>query len=154
VTSDSGSAPHPGPQYAISDDPHRVDVEVVWGFLSTQAYWGRWRTRADVDAQVRGAWRVVGAYASDGEMVGFARAFSDGVSGAYLADVFVVPEHRGHGLGRRVVAAMVDQGPGRDLRWMLHTLDAHGLYAGFGFVPAPVTYLERPAPPERAALHS
>ncbi len=142
----------PGSGYAISDDPQRVDVDVVWRFLSTEAYWGRWRTRADVEAQVREAWRVVGAYASNGSMVGFARAFSDGVSGAYLADVFVVEAHRGRGLGRRLVAAMVDEGPGRDFRWMLHTLDAHGLYAGFGFEHAPTTYLERPAPPERAAL--
>lgn len=138
--------------YAIHDDPERVDLDVVWGFLCTEAYWGRWRTRSDVEAQVRGAWRVVGAYAADGTMVGFARAFSDGVSGAYLADVFVVSEHRGLGLGRRLVAAMVDEGPGRDFRWMLHTADAHGLYAGFGFRPPPTTCLERPAPGERAGL--
>ena len=81
----------------VSDDPSRVDVEVVWQFLSTAAYWGRWRAREDVEAQIRGAWRVVGAYASDDAMVGFARAFSDGVSGAYLADVFVLPAWRGRG---------------------------------------------------------
>ena len=142
----------PGPGVTVSDDPTRVDVDVVWDFLSTAAYWGRWRSRADVEAQVRGAWRVVGAYAPDAAMVGFARAFSDGVSGAYLADVFVLPAWRGRGVGRRLVAEMVDTGPGREFRWMRHTSDAHALYADFGFGPPSSTYLERPAPPERARL--
>jgi hypothetical protein len=60
------------PCVVVSDDPSRVDVDVVWRFLSTAAYWGRRRARADVDGQIRGAWRVVGVYASDGAMVGFA----------------------------------------------------------------------------------
>ena len=81
----------------VSDDPSRVDLDVVWGLLSTASYWGRWRSREDVEAQVRGAWRVVGAYAPDGGMIGFARAFSDGVAGAYLADLFVLPSWRGPG---------------------------------------------------------
>ena len=63
---------------------------MVWEYLSTEAYWGRWRTRADIEAQLASAWRVVGAYRADtGEQVGFARAVSDGVGFAYLADVFV-----------------------------------------------------------------
>ena len=136
----------------VSADPALVDVDVVWQFLSTAAYWGRWRAREDVAKQVRGAWRVVGAYASGGTMVGFARAFSDGVSTAYLADVFVVPEWRGGGVARQLLAEMIDRGPGREFRWMLHTADAHGLYAEFGFRPPNRSYLERPASPERARL--
>jgi GNAT superfamily N-acetyltransferase len=131
--------------YLISDDPDDVDLDLVWRFLSTEAYWHRWRTRADVAAQVAGAWRVVGAYEREGGgQVGFARAVSDGVAVAYLSDVFVLPEHRGHGLGKALMAAMIDDGPGRDFRWMLHTNDAHGLYEAFGFVAPDEKYLERP----------
>ncbi len=131
--------------YELDDDPGRVDLDVVWAFLSREAYWARWRTRDDVERQVRGAWRVVGAYdAGSGAMVGFARAISDGVSLAYLADVFVLREHRGAGLGRRLVAQMVEHGPGAAFRWLLHTDDAHGLYAQFGFGPPDATFLERP----------
>jgi GNAT superfamily N-acetyltransferase len=131
--------------YRISDDPADVDPELVWRFLSTEAYWHRWRNRADVEAQLAGAWRVVGAYErASGAQVGFARAVSDGVAVAYLSDVFVLPGHRGHGLGKALMAAMIDDGPGRDFRWMLHTDDAHGLYAGFGFVAPDAKYLERP----------
>jgi GNAT superfamily N-acetyltransferase len=139
------------PAYEIDDDPARVDLDVAWGFLSTEAYWGRWRSRADVEAQVRGAWRVVGAYDARGAMVGFARALSDGVATAYLADVFVVSGHRGHGLGRALVHAMIEEGGGADFRWMLHTADAHGLYTELGFAPADATYLERKAAPARCA---
>jgi GNAT superfamily N-acetyltransferase len=120
--------------YEVDDSPTRIDIDVVWEFLSTEAYWNRWRTRDAVERQWRGAWRVVGAYGrSDGAMVGAARAISDGVSDAYLADMFVLSNHRGRGLSTQLLGAMIDNGPGRDFRWMLVTSDAHGLYTKFGF---------------------
>ncbi|BDV30319.1 GNAT family N-acetyltransferase [Microbacterium terricola] len=132
--------------YELDDDPARIQADVVWGWLSTDAYWGRWRTRADIDAQLASAWRVVGAYRADtGEQVGFARAVSDGVGFAYLADVFVLPEHRGHALGKRLMSHMIDQGPGRDFRWVLFTGDAHGLYEQFGFAAPDQTAMVRPS---------
>jgi GNAT superfamily N-acetyltransferase len=139
--------------YELDDDPRRVDRDAVYAYLSTHAYWGRWRSRADLERQLDGAWRVVAAYDRAGALVGFARAVSDGVALAYLADVFVDPAHQGRGLGRAIVTAMVEDGPGADFRWMLHTLDAHGLYAGFGFAPPDETYLERPAGPARRTVH-
>ncbi|WP_116050102.1 GNAT family N-acetyltransferase [Amycolatopsis palatopharyngis] len=132
--------------YELDDDPARVDIDALWAFLSTEPYWGRWRDRAHVEAQLRDAWRVVAAYrANTGRMVGFARAFSDGVASAYLADVYVERTARGHGLGAALVREMIDNGPGADFRWMLHTDDAHGLYGKFGFREPDRTYLERPA---------
>jgi GNAT superfamily N-acetyltransferase len=144
------------PAYEYDDDPARVDREVLWEFFSTEAYWGRWRTRDDVERQIAASWRVVGAYEpGSGRMVGFARAVSDGVVLAYLADVFVVAGARGRGVGTGLVRAMIDDGPGAGFRWMLHTLDAHALYERFGFRPPDATYLERPgvrqpSPPARA----
>lgn len=132
--------------YVLSDATERLDRDVVWQFLSTEAYWGRWRSRADVEEQIDGAWRVVGAYVeSTGEMVGFARAVSDGVGFAYLADVFVDAAHRGAGLGHRIVATMIDDGPGADFRWVLFTGDAHGLYQQHGFADPDSTAMVRPA---------
>jgi GNAT superfamily N-acetyltransferase len=132
-------------KFEFDDNPERIDVDTVWAFLSTQAYWGRWRGRADVERQLSGSWRVVGAYeVSSGRMVGFARAVSDGVSLAYLADLFVVDELRGNGIGKGLVRQMIDNGPGAEFRWMLHTSDAHGLYEQFGFHKPDQTYLERP----------
>jgi RimJ/RimL family protein N-acetyltransferase len=130
--------------YDIDDDPARIDPAAAVSFLTTEAYWGRWRGEQEIRRQIAAAWRVVGAYDQDGGMVGFARAFSDGGS-AYLADVYVLPAHRGAGLGRAIVRMMVDEGPGADLRWMLHTADAHGLYRSFGFAAPDGRYLERPA---------
>jgi GNAT superfamily N-acetyltransferase len=130
--------------FEIDHDPDRVDLDAVWTFLSTEAYWGRWRTRDDVAAQIATAWRVVGAYV-DGAQVGFARAVSDGVAVAYLADVYVRSDHRGRGIAKALVAAMIDDGPGRDFRWMLHTADAHDLYRPFGFSEPDAKMLERPA---------
>ena len=69
---------------------------------------------------------------------------SDGVAFAYLADVYVERTLRGRGLGSALVRFMIDDGPGDELRWALHTLDAHGLYARFGFAPPDASYCERP----------
>jgi GNAT superfamily N-acetyltransferase len=134
--------------YDLDDDLERVDLDVVWRFLSSEAYWNRWRTRSDVERQVRGAWRVVGAYeVATGAMVGFARAISDGVSDAYLGDMFVVPQHRGRGLSKRLLQLMIDDGPGRGFRWMLVTSDAHALYAKFGFKAPDERVMVRPPTP-------
>jgi GNAT superfamily N-acetyltransferase len=132
-------------RYELDDDPARVDLDAVWIFLATQAYWGRSRPRRDFEAQFAAAWRVVGGYeAGTGRLVAFARAIADGVSYAYLADVFVMPQARGSGLGKELVATMIDRGPGARFRWSLHTADAHGLYRQFGFASPDETYLERP----------
>jgi GNAT superfamily N-acetyltransferase len=131
--------------FELDDDRGRVDRNAVWEFLSTEAYWARWRERSDVEKQIDTAWRVVGAYESSaGRTVGFARAISDGVSFAYLADVYVAPAARGGGLGVELVRFMLDEGPGRLFRWSLHTRDAHTLYERFGFAPPDSGYLERP----------
>jgi GNAT superfamily N-acetyltransferase len=131
--------------YELDDDPARVDREALWSFLSSQAYWGRWRSRADIGHQLASAWRIVAAYErAAGRMAGFARAVSDGVALAYLADVYVVNDARGNGLGTEIVRVMIECGSGRRFRWMLHTADAHGLYGKFGFGRPDGTYLERP----------
>lgn len=138
-------------EFEIDDDRTRVDRDVLWDFLSTKAYWGRFRDRAKVERQLAGAWRVVAAYrVGDGAMIGYARAVSDGEALAYLADVFVVEPARGLGVGKALVHAMIEEGPGPHFRWMLHTLDAHDLYERFGFAKPDETFLERRAgPPPR-----
>lgn len=134
--------------YQLDDDRDRLDRDAVVAFLTTEAYWQRWRSAADILRQIDSAWRCVGIYAADGALVGFARVVSDGVTFGYLADVYVLAAHRGHGLGLALVREVVDSQPA--WRWMLHTADAHTLYAKLGFRPAPDTYLERPRPAEGA----
>ena len=116
----------------LDDDPGRVDLDAVHAFLSQEAYWALGRSRETVERLVREAQRVVGLYEGD-RQVGFCRAATDGVSFVYLADVYVLPEHRGRGLGSELVREMVDRGPYTHLKWLLHTADAHELYARFGF---------------------
>jgi RimJ/RimL family protein N-acetyltransferase len=132
--------------YVIDDDPARIDGGAAVAFLTTEAYWGRSRSDADIRRQIAGSWRVVGAYDQAGAMVGFARALSDGGS-AYLSDVYVLSGYRGAGLGKALVRAMIEDGPAASQRWMLHTSDAHGLYRLFGFARPDGRYLERPGRP-------
>ena len=118
--------------FELDDDPGRVDVDAVHRYLSEESYWAAGRPRETVERLVGEAARVVGVYRGD-EQVGFARAVSDGVAVAYLADVYVLPDHRGHGLGKELVAEMIERGPYARVRWLLHTRDAHALYERFGF---------------------
>jgi GNAT superfamily N-acetyltransferase len=128
--------------YELDDDVARIDVDAVHAFL-TESYWAQGRPRETVERLVREAQRVVGLY-HEGRQVGFCRAVSDDASVTYLADVYVLPEHRGRGLGRALAQEAVEgAGLGR-VKWMLHTRDAHGLYASMGFGPAGERFMERP----------
>ena len=126
----------------LDDDPARIDIDAVHDYLANESYWAEGRPRDTVDRLVREAQRVVGVY--DGKrQVGFARAFSDGVSLVYLADVYVLPEYRGRGLGVELVREMVERGPLTGVRWILHTRDAHDLYRRVGFGEPSERVMER-----------
>src|SRR5579884_2557898 len=84
--------------FELDDDPARIDVAAVHAFIANESYWGRGRSLDVVRRAIAGSQRVVGLYLH-GEQVGFARAISDGVTLGYLADVYVLPAHRGRGLG-------------------------------------------------------
>ena len=128
--------------FELDDDRERVDLGELHRFLSTEAYWALGRPRETVEQLVREASRVVGLY-FDARLVGFARTVSDGVSFAYLADVFVAPELRGRGLGEELVREAVDGSPFPGVRWLLHTRDAHALYARIGFGEPSERLMER-----------
>ena len=128
--------------FEVDDDRGRIDVEAVHDFVSNHSYWAPGRPRDEQERLVREAQRVVGLY-HDERQIGFARAVSDGASVTYLADVYVLPEYRGKGLGVELVREMVENGPYADKRWMLHTADAHALYAKFGFSPPSERVMER-----------
>jgi GNAT superfamily N-acetyltransferase len=130
-----------GDGYELDDDPARIDREAVHGYL-TRSYWAEGRTREVQDDLIEGATRVVGLY-KDGELIGFSRTLSDGHTQSYLADVYVLEEHRGRGLGFELVRFSVDEGPLARTKWLLHTRDAHDLYRKFGFAEPGDRALER-----------
>ena len=128
--------------YEVDDDRDRIDVDAVHAFL-TRAYWAIGRSREVVADIARTSARVVGVY-HDGAQVGYARVLSDGHTTCYLADVYVLEEHRGRGLGYALVDATVNGDPRlKPLRWLLHTRDMHALYRKFGFEEPDFRFLER-----------
>jgi ribosomal protein S18 acetylase RimI-like enzyme len=128
--------------FELDDDRDRIDVDAVHAFISGESYWGRGRTRVRVQQTIDGSTRVIGLY-HGAEQVGFARAVSDGVTVGYLADVYVLAAYRGRGLGLELVREMIEGAPGADaanVRWLLHTADAQGLYKKLGFAEGLPTY--------------
>jgi predicted N-acetyltransferase YhbS len=129
-------------EFELDDDPARIDVDAVHRFLSEESYWARHRSRETNERLVREAARVVGLYRGEPQ-VGFARAVTDGVTIAYLADVYVLAEYRGRGLGRELVGEMIDRGPFAGQTWYLRT-DDPDFYRPLGFGSPSAQVLERP----------
>ncbi len=134
--------------YEISSDPARLDLDVIHRFLSEDAYWSPGIPRATVERAVKNSF-CFGVYLPDGNQIGFARLVTDRATFAYLADVFVLPQHRGRGVSKRLMEAVLAHPELQGLRrWLLATRDAHGLYAQFGFAPLanPSRLMERHHP--------
>lgn len=127
----------------IDCDPLRLDVGLIHRWLSEESYWARGVPRAVLERALQHS-LCFGAY-RDGDQIGFARAVTDRATFAYLADVFVLPEARGHGCARALMDAVVAHPDLQGLRrFALATRDAHALYARYGFTPLarPETFME------------
>lgn len=119
--------------YEISTDKTRLDIDLIHRFLAT-SYWAAEVPREIVERSIEHS-LCFGAYLG-GEQAGFARVISDFATFAYLADVFVTPEHRGRGVSKLLMQTILDHPDLQGLRrFVLATKDAHGLYAQFGFEP-------------------
>jgi GNAT superfamily N-acetyltransferase len=124
--------------YEISTDPARLDRRAIHAFLTT-SYWSPGIPLDVVERAIDGS-LPFGLYAHDGEQVGFARVVTDSATFGFLADVYVLEAHRGRGLGRWLVEAVLDHPSLAGVRRLtLATADAHSLYSRFGFEPADST---------------
>lgn len=114
----------------------RIDRALVHRWLSEESYWARGRSRATQDAAIDAS-RNYGVYDdATGRQVAYARVVTDGVTFAWLCDVFVDDTARGTGIGTMLIAGvMADLDPLGVKRVMLATADAPGLYARYGFAP-------------------
>jgi GNAT superfamily N-acetyltransferase len=121
-----------GDGYDVDDDRGRLDRAAIHAYLTTE-YWAFGRTRERQDELIDASGHVVGLFHDD-RQAGFARAVDcDAARFVYLADVYVLPEHRGRGLGVELVREIIEHGPYADRTWILHTRDAGTLYQRFGF---------------------
>jgi GNAT superfamily N-acetyltransferase len=130
-------------EHTISTDPRRLDVPLIHGFL-TDSYWAAGVPLEVVERSLEHS-IAFGLYHRS-EQVGFARVVTDRATFAYLADVFVLEQHRGQGLGDWLVATVGGHPELQGLRrWMLATADAHPLYArhGFASLREPGRFMER-----------
>ena len=121
-------------QFTISRDSNRLDREFIVHSLQT-TYWAGDRSRETILASLDHSLCFAAYEEASGRQVGFARVVSDQATFSWLCDVFVDPAHRGHGLGKRLVAAVVEDPRLAKTRIYLGTKDAHELYKKFGFIP-------------------
>jgi GNAT superfamily N-acetyltransferase len=119
-------------EYLISTDQALLDVETIHRYLSTESYWATGRSIDTVRHSIEHS-LAFGLYEGD-RQAGFARVITDYATFAWLADVFVLEEFRGRGLGKWFMGVIVSHPELKGLRrWVLATKDAHELYRRFGF---------------------
>jgi GNAT superfamily N-acetyltransferase len=138
--------------FTVSDDRMRLDLDMVYRFISEESYWGKGRTRDIFERAVRNS-LCFGVYSPDGAQGGFARVLTDKATRAHLNDVFVLATHRGMGLGTALISAVLSHPELCSVTtWTLSTNDAHALYARFGFGPVerPEAQMMRRTPHETA----
>jgi GNAT superfamily N-acetyltransferase len=119
-------------EYLISTDRDRLDLAFIHDFLSNDSYWARGRDFELVKRSISNSFNF-GLYKGN-QQIGFARVVTDYATFAWLADVFVLDEHQGQGLGKWLVEVIVSHPNLQGFRrWLLATRDAHELYRRFGF---------------------
>jgi GNAT superfamily N-acetyltransferase len=119
--------------YRVSD-LRPEDRDVVYRFLSEDAYWSKGMPREAFERALANSISFA-AYADD-DFAGYARVVTDKATFAWLCDVFVVEAHRGHGVSKVLLDAITAYPDLQGLRnVLLATRDAHGLYARYGFTP-------------------
>jgi GNAT superfamily N-acetyltransferase len=117
--------------YEISTDRTRLDIELIHDFL-TNSYWAKGVPREVVERSIQHSLPFAAFQGTN--QIGFARVITDFATFAYIADVFVLSEHRGRGVARALIRAILSHPQLQGLRrLLLATRDAHGLYAKFGF---------------------
>ena len=134
-------------EFTITDDKGRLDFDLIQRFLSEEAYWAKSRTADQTRTAIENS-ICFGIYKGQ-DQIGFARVVSDLATFAYLGDVFVLPDYRGQGLSKWLIECILAHPDLQGLRrWVLATLDAHGLYSQFGFTALkfPDRWMERAAP--------
>jgi len=118
-------------EYFISADKSRLNINAIHSFLTT-SYWAKGIPRSIVEKCIEHS-LCFGVYLGE-EQVGFARVISDYSTYAYLADVFILEQHRGKGLSKMLMKEIMIHPQLQGLRrFQLMTKDAHGLYRQFGF---------------------
>ena len=134
-------------EYTISTDNARLDIRTVHDFVSNHSYWGQGRALEVVQRALDNSLNF-GLYHAK-HQVGFARVVTDYATFAWVADVFVLAEHRGRGLSKWLMETILAHPQLQGFRrWVLATKDAQSLYARFGFIPLhrPERWMERPDP--------
>jgi GNAT superfamily N-acetyltransferase len=130
--------------FLISTDRSRLNLEFIHDFLSSTAYWAKGRS---FDVVKRAIENSLNFGVFDGsKQIGFARVVTDFATFAWLADVFIIEEYRGRGLGVWLIEVITSHAQLQGFRrWILATRDAHDLYQRFGFsaLADPQRYMER-----------
>ena len=133
--------------FEVSTDQARLDIPMIYRFLSEQSTWAVGISLPLVERSIESSLCFGGYFG--GRQIAFARVITDFATFAHLADVFVVPEYRGNGYGKQLVAAVLRHPSLQRLRrFTLATNDAQGLYERFGFtaLQKPETLMERYSP--------
>ena len=119
-------------EYSISTDKSKLNVNEIHNYLCHESYWAKGRSLESVIKSIENS-ICFGLYDSENNMIGFSRVVTDHVVFAYLMDLFIFEEHRGNGLGDKLIKHIIEEPELQVRLWFLATKSAHGLYKKYGF---------------------
>ena len=132
--------------YVLSTDKVRLDLQVIYTFLTQSSYWAQQRSFEVMQKSIENS-LCFGIYTAQGQQAGFARVVTDYATFAWLCDVFILEAHRGQGLGKWLVESAVNHPDLQGLKtFLLATRDAQELYhcyGGFKLLPNPENWMIR-----------
>ena len=118
--------------YQIKSGFENMDISAIHAYLSEESYWASGIPINTVEKALKHSF-CVGVFLGE-DQVGFARLITDYATFAYLADVYILENHRKKGLSKALMAYIMEQDWTAGLRRLsLATWDAHELYRQFGF---------------------
>ncbi|WP_253202817.1 GNAT family N-acetyltransferase [Priestia aryabhattai] len=98
--------------FTISSNKKYLDVELIYNYLHDEAYWSKGIPLRLVEKSIQHS-ICFGVFAGNPEkekskQLGLGRIITDSSTFAYLADVFILNEFRGLGLGKLLVQTMIN----------------------------------------------
>jgi len=121
--------------FTISTDKTHLNIDMIVDFLNNKSYWGKETSRATIEKSIKNS-MCFGVYYAQNIQIGFAQVITDYAILGWVSNVFILEAYRGKGLSKLLMQTIIDHEDLKELTGLkLGTLNAHGLYAQFGFTP-------------------
>jgi N-acetylglutamate synthase-like GNAT family acetyltransferase len=120
----------------ISTDKALLNFDIIHEFISQESYWGMGRSRELMEKAMNNSAYCFGVYQDQDSLrkqIGFARVVTDSITFGYLADVFILREHQGKGIGKWLIETIVNHSELKALKRLILFTETPDFYVDAKF---------------------